>query len=91
MLLPESILFSIFAVIVLLTAMRIFSVPVRKIFSIVANTALGFVLLAVSDLVATYTSYPVTLGFNFINAAVIGVGGLPGLGLLYLLKWLFGG
>ncbi len=88
---PEQVLIAVFAVIAVFTVLRLCKIPVKWIVRIVANTALGFVLLAVSDSVATYTSLPVSLGFNWINAAVIGVGGLPGLGLLYMLRWLFGG
>jgi len=85
----ETICMILFVGIALLTAAKLFSIPIRWIFRFLCNTALGFVLLAVCEHYHTYL--PFTLGFNMLNAAVIGVFGIPGFLLLLLIRWLFGG
>lgn len=83
----HSILFAAFFGIIILTIVRIFSIPIRRIAVWIINTIFGFALLALFDRFGTYL--PFTLGFNLFNAAVIGVLGIPGIILLILIKWLF--
>jgi len=75
---------AVFAAILIFVGMKLFSIPIRRLFRFFLQTALGFAVLAVWDHFATYL--PFALGFNWFNAAVIGLLGLPGLGLLILLK-----
>ena len=69
------------------TVIRVFRTPLRLLGRVAANTLLGFGALALLDLTGGITG--VTLGVNPLNALVIGVLGIPGLGLLLLLQWLF--
>ena len=52
------------------------------------STLLGLAGLIAVDLFGAYIG--ITLGVNLINAAVVGILGLPGLTLLLLLRWLCG-
>lgn len=55
---------------------------------LVGHTALGGVALAILAQFSGLTG--LTLGVNLVNALVIGVLGLPGLGLLCALQWVTG-
>ena len=68
-------------------ALRVFSTPLRLALKVLANTLLGFGALLVLNLAAPLTG--LSLGVNVLNALVIGVLGVPGLGLLLLTQWLF--
>lgn len=72
--------------IALIIIVRVFLSPIRVIFKLLFNTALGFAGLIAINHFGSYIG--VSLGVNFINAAVIGVLGLPGLALLFFIKWL---
>ncbi len=76
----------VFGVILLFTVRKLFSIPLRRILGFFVNTALGFAALGVLSQLDTY----VHIGFNLLNAVVIGIFGLPGLGLLWLLGWIGG-
>ena len=71
----------------LLALLRVFSSPVRLVMKVLANTLLGFGALLLLNVAAPLTG--LSLGVNVLNALVIGVLGVPGLGLLLLTQWLF--
>ncbi len=71
------------------TLFRLFKTPVKLALRTAANTALGFGALWAVNLTTAYTG--LSLGLNFFNAITIAVLGLPGLGLLLLVKWALGG
>ena len=52
---------------------------------VVLNSALGLGILWLLNSTAPVTG--LTLGVNWFNALTVGVLGLPGLGLLLLVKW----
>ena len=79
----EQTVIYVFAAILILTGLKLFSIPVRRILRFVLNTALGFGVLLLLNRFPDIL--PVSLGCNFFNAAVIGLLGLPGVGLLILL------
>ena len=83
----ESYAIYIFIAIAGFTAIKLFSIPVRWIVKLLLNTAFGFLLLFLFNSIRTYTG--ISLGFNLVNASVIGIFGIPGFGLLLLLQWLF--
>lgn len=64
---------------------RILQTPLRLALRLAANTALGFAALWVVHLTAGLTG--ITLGINLVNALIIAVLGLPGLGFLLLAQW----
>lgn len=71
----------------LLAVLRLFSAPLKLTLRLLVNTALGFVLLFL--LSAAGVLAKLSLGLNVFNAFVIAVLGVPGLGLLILLRLIF--
>ena len=68
-------------------ALRLFKTPLRQLIQVLGNTVLGFAALALLNLTEPLTG--IALGVNLLNALVIGILGVPGLGLLLLAQWLF--
>ncbi|NLL39940.1 MAG: Pro-sigmaK processing inhibitor BofA [Clostridiales bacterium] len=73
-------------ILMLLLVMRIFTSPIKIIFKLLLNTILGFFALIAINYFGAFIG--LTIGVNFINALVIGCLGVPGVGLLLLLRWL---
>lgn len=59
--------------------------PLKMVLRVVLNSALGFGALWLLNATAAVTG--ISLGLNLFNALTIGVLGVPGLGLLLLVKW----
>ncbi len=59
--------------------------PLRLALRVVVNSVLGFGALWLLNLTSAVTG--ISLGLSLFNVLTIGVLGLPGLGLLLLLKW----
>lgn len=59
--------------------------PLKMVLRVVLNSALGFGALWLLNATASVTG--ISLGLNLFNALTIGVLGVPGLGLLLLVKW----
>ena len=74
-------------VLALVALVRFFLSPLRTLTKLLVNTALGFGGLLLLRWLGGYIG--VTLGVNLFNALVVGILGLPGLGLLLMLKWIF--
>ena len=73
----------------LVAVVRLFHRPLRLALRVVFNSALGLLALWMTPSVSPVTA-PVTgltLGVNWFNALTVGVLGVPGLGLLLLVKW----
>lgn len=68
---------------------RLFKTPLKLALRTTANTVLGFGALWAVNLTTAYTG--LSLGLNLFNALTIAVLGIPGLGLLLLVKWVLGG
>lgn len=64
---------------------RLFAAPLKLALKVVFNSALGFGALWLLNLTAAVTG--LSLGLNIFNAAVIGILGVPGFGLLLLVQW----
>ena len=62
--------------------LRRFAAPLKLALKVVFNSALGFGALWLLNLTTTVTG--LSLGLNIFNAAVIGILGVPGFGLLLL-------
>ena len=69
----------------LVAVVRLFHRPLRLALRVVVNGALGLGALWLLNSAAPITG--LTLGLNWFNALTVGVLGLPGLGLLLLVKW----
>lgn len=72
------------AALVLLTAGLLTS-SLRTALRAALNTLLGLAALLLVNL--TGSASDLTPGINLFNAAVVGILGIPGLGLLFLLQW----
>ena len=64
----------------------ILSKPLRLVLKIALNTGLGFVALIIINLIGEQIG--VSLGVNWVNAVVVGVLGIPGVALLFFIKWM---
>jgi len=69
--------------------LRVFSAPLRLAVKLACNTLLGFAELIVLDFLGSWVGF--SLGINLMNAIIAGVLGIPGVLLLILTRWLFGG
>lgn len=70
---------------ILLTALRR---PLRLLIHLLARSLGSLAALAVFQPVSAFLGIP--LGINCLNAIVLGILGIPGLGLLLMLRWLLG-
>ena len=73
------------ALALLAVALRVFSTPLQLILKVGLNTLLGLLALALLNATSAFTG--LSLGVNLFNALVVGVLGVPGLGLLLLAQW----
>ena len=71
----------------LLVTVRVFAAPLKIAVKALFNTLLGLGALLLLNAAAPLTG--ISLGLNLFNALVVGVLGVPGLGLLLLVQWLF--
>ena len=69
----------------LVAVARLLRKPLKLALRVVLNSALGLLALWLLDSTAPVTG--LTLGVNWFNALTVGVLGVPGLGLLLLVKW----
>lgn len=69
----------------LVAVVRLFRKPLKLALRVVLNSVLGLGVLWLLNSTAPVTG--LTLGVNWFNALTVGVLGLPGLGLLLLVKW----
>ena len=81
------ILLGLMAAFVVLAVLRLFSAPLKLTLKLLINTLLGFALLGLLSVTGVLAK--LALGLNLFNALVIAVLGVPGLGLLILLRLIF--
>ena len=67
--------------------LKILTAPIRLILKLFMNAGLGFVTLFIVNFFGGF--FGLSLGINFINAAITGFLGLPGVILLLVLKIFF--
>ena len=75
------------AAVLILISLRVFAAPLKLVVKVLCNTLLGLGALLLLNAAAPFTG--LSLGLNLFNAAVVGVLGIPGLGLLLLIQWIF--
>lgn len=85
--LTEKIAIALLGLFVVGAVLRLFKTPLKMVVQVVGNTLLGFGTLFLLNLTTAITG--ISLGVNVLNALVIGILGVPGLGLLLLVQWLF--
>lgn len=72
-------------VLLLILSAKALSAPLRIAFRAALNTLLGLGALLLLNATETFTG--LSLGVNLFNALVVGILGVPGLGLLLLVQW----
>ena len=85
--LTEKVAAAILLLFVAGAALRLFKTPLRQLVQVLGNTVLGFAALALLNLTEPLTGF--SMGVNLLTALVVGILGVPGLGLLLLVQWLF--
>lgn len=75
----------IIAVLIVLCVV-LFRKPIKFAVKVALNTGLGFVALIIVNLIGAEIG--VSLGVNWLNALVVGVLGIPGVALLFFIKWM---
>lgn len=81
----EKIALGLTLLFLVVVCLRLFAAPLKLALKVVFNSALGFAALWLLNLTTTVTG--LSLGLNIFNAAVIGILGVPGFGLLLLVQW----
>ena len=87
--LVESLALGLVLLFLAVAIIRLFKTPLKLALRTVGNTALGFGALWALNLTTAYTG--LSLGLNLFNALTLALLGVPGLGLLLLVKWVLGG
>jgi len=72
--------------IILILCIVLFRKVIGCFLRLVLNTICGFVLLFALNFLGGFIG--ISLGINWFNAIVVGIFGLPGVGLLLILQWL---
>ena len=85
--LTEKVALGLLILFVVGAVIRLFRSPLKLALQVLGNTLLGFCALMALNLSSSVTGF--ALGVNLLNALVIGILGVPGLGLLVLVQWLF--
>ena len=82
----QSIGIMVVAGLLILLSVTIFRKPIRFLLRLVVNTIGGFLVLFVLNFLGQFIG--VSLGINWMNAIIVGIFGLPGVGFLLILQWL---
>ena len=75
------------AIALLALVIKVFSTPLKLISKVVLNTLLGLGGLLLVNAVSGLTG--LRLGLNLFNGLIVGILGVPGIGLLLLVQWIF--
>ena len=81
----EKIALGLTLLFLVVVCLRLFAAPLKLALKVAFNSALGFGAVWLLNLTTTVTG--LSLGLNWFNALLIGILGLPGFGLLLLVKW----
>ncbi len=84
--LTEKVSIALLALFAAGVVIRLFRAPLKLALQVLGNTLLGFGALLGLNMTSALTG--ISLGVNLFNALVIGILGVPGLGLLVLVQWL---
>lgn len=82
----NTVLLLALAVIVVIVLVRIISAPIKLIFKLLINTAIGFGILFLINLIGQ--NFGFTLEINLLHALIVGIFGIPGVVVLILLQFL---
>jgi len=82
----QQIIVAIIVVALIFIFFKLFKAPLRLIFKLIINTIGGFITLVIINFLGSFIG--ISIGVNWLNAVIVGIFGLPGVGLLLILKWL---
>ena len=80
----------VLVVVIILLSVTIFRRPLRLLLRLVMNTIGGFIMLFFINFLGQVLGINISLGLNPLNAVIVGIFGLPGVGFLLILPWLLG-
>lgn len=81
----EKIALGLTLLFLVVVCLRLFAAPLKLALKVAFNSVLGFGAVWLLNLTTSVTG--LSLGLNWFNALLIGILGLPGFGLLLLVKW----
>ena len=81
----EKIALGLTLLFLVVVCLRLFAAPLKLALKVAFNSALGFGAVWLLNLTTSVTG--LSLGLNWFKALLIGILGLPGFGLLLLVKW----
>lgn len=67
-------------------AVFILTKPLRKLLKLVLNTVLGYITLFIVNYFGAYIG--VQVGVNLLNAIIVGILGVPGVAVLFFIRWM---
>lgn len=82
----QDLILAISAIIVIILIFKIFSAPIRLLFKLALSTVGGFFALFLFNLFSSFTG--IYIEPSILNAAIVGLLGLPGFGLLLVARWI---
>ena len=71
-------------IILIVIFIKLIKKPIRLIFKLLLNTATGFIVLIIFNLIGSIFGFSISV--SLLHAAVIGILGIPGLIILILLN-----
>lgn len=75
---------SIVLLILLVIFIKIFKTPLKLLLKLLFNTIGGFIALMALNFFGSFIG--ISIGLNWVNAIIVGIFGLPGIGLLLILQ-----
>ena len=82
----NTILLIALAIFVVIVLVRVITAPVKLIFKLLINTAIGFGVLFLVNLIGQ--NFGFSLEMNLIHALIVGIFGIPGVIVLIVLQFL---
>lgn len=82
----ESVALGIIVVVLIVVFFMLIKTPIRLIFKLIINTVGGFITLIIVNFLGSFIG--ISIGVNWLNAIIVAIFGMPGLGLILILKWL---
>ena len=81
----EHILFAVVAVLAVYIIGKILALPIKLAGKRLINAASGLVMLMIVNFIGSYIGY--TVEINWLNCILVGIFGIPGVALLFVMQW----
>ena len=79
----------VIAIVIIFLSLTLFRRPLGCLLRLLFNTLSGFALLLFINFFGQFVG--INLELNVFNAVIVGIFGLPGVGVLLILPWILGG